>query len=158
MPAFLRLTVLGNNEYWCNICKQYLPSSRFASSSIARRVSRCRACRTRQELERRNRTVASRLAHKLYEAERKRIGGQGHLIRPDFAQRVFDRYNGQSALSGKTDKLTLHRFWPHLSAKEWNVVLVTETEARVLSHVDHPWERFPLPIVQDMLKELEKNV
>lgn len=157
MPAFARTAADGTIEHWCVRCQQYLPPSSFAPSSIARRLSRCSKCRSRIELERRRRTPAAHLAHKLYESERMREGARGQLFSPEFAQRVLDRYNGKSVISGKTAKLALHPFWPDVPACEWNVVLVTEDEARALGRMTNPFKRYPEALVRDMLKELEEH-
>lgn len=120
-------------------------------SSLKRRVSRCRSCRSRSEVQRRTRTPAAVAAHCLYELERKRFGRVDHGLFPlDVVERVLESYGWRSILSGHTERLRLRRFWPDLPFSEWNAVVVTADENKALGHTVNWIARFPASFVHRM--------
>lgn len=135
MPAFCVVDPDTKvTQYWCTKCQRYQGAAAFSTSSLARRLSRCRACRSKIELERRARSPIAKMAHCLYEQERTYFGYTGPLMTHAFVQGVLTRFDGRSVLSGGTEKLRLRRFWPDLPLSDWNVVVVTAAENRDLGY------------------------
>lgn len=152
-PFCIRDSATGTVRYWCCRCQLYYDASRFVPSSLRRRVSRCRVCRSRAEVERRTQSPDAEAAHCLYELERKRFGraGGSGLFPLSLVQRIFERFGRRSVLSDRTDKLRLRRFWPDLPFSEWNAVVVTADENKSIGHCANWLTRFPAPFVRLMV-------
>lgn len=128
---FCKLAEDGSALYHCAMCASYLPSAAFSASAIATHDSYCRACRQRQLLQLRHRSMDHEAAVALYNVEHTRFGRKG-LVPVELATAMLDAGGRRSAISGATERLRIRRFWEDLPLSVENAVIVTLEENRAM--------------------------
>lgn len=154
-------TATGLTMYWCARCKQYFGAASFMPSSIRRYMPRCRACRCKAETERKRRVPAAAAAHALTQMAATRHGLDPQPVSTALVQRILDRSQGRSALSGQVadaSRLRIRPFWPDLPLSEWNAVVVTANENKSIGRSRQPLARFPEDVLVAMRRERQAHL
>lgn len=146
----------GNLLYWCRRCDSYYPPSSFAPSSIKKGVRRCSKCRSRSVAQLREQSPETLAAHCLYELERRRFHHRGGNFPIPLVKQVLERWGNRSVLSGRVDNLRLRRFWHDIPFNEWNSVVLTAGENKVIGHKKDWMTWFPEEVVEKMREDRQR--
>ncbi|OCT89049.1 IQ and ubiquitin-like domain-containing protein [Xenopus laevis] len=129
-------SALRKNIYFCPSCKNYLPSTEFSLSSIARTVGRCRKC-SKLDNEARDREEFSKYKTLLKQLKQSEAEyGDGSRIafllqQQDLKYLVENIWAAHSVLSACDDlnDLVVVRWDKYFEWSPWNCILLTKDEA-----------------------------
>lgn len=136
----------------CNHCGSNGP---FYVSYLARSMYVCTSCASKKVVACRRSKPHSLLAHRFYNALRNQGIKCPTLTCSKTVKRILERCNHRSVISGECDvnRLCIHPFYRNRQPEEWHCVVVTQTEARSLSHLRSEQAvmfRFPRPLRRKM--------
>ncbi len=148
----------NSSGYTCRVCQSEGP---FYEAYLAHSNYLCKACACANVIKNRKQDAAHLLAHRLYNSLRRQCKenvATNDNRSTEAVQRILDRCKNSSVISGEADpnQLCVIPYFHDIPMEEWHCVIVTQQEARSLSHLrsqEKIQARFPAQVQAYMNQE-----